>query len=133
METLRPETRPLQLEAARVACQWELDMVRARFVRCSVPDVETEALLHYPYGLTVHASDLHAVVTGRLPIWDIAGVALRSWYLGAAETSPVAFLYAWFGEQLHPDLYEPHYRAKVEALGHTWRPSDAAREVPRWN
>ena len=100
--------------------RWALDIVQTRFVR--LPPDEDKALImtHYPFGIVAYLSDFHAMIHGRLQIWDIAGVALRTWFMGSSETSPVAFLYSWFGEHIHPKLYEIQYRRKVTELGYTW-------------
>jgi hypothetical protein len=100
--------------------RWALDVVQAKFVRLATDGDKAWLMTRYPFGIVSYLSDFHAVIHGRLQIWDIAGVALRSWFIGSSEASPVAFLYSWYGEHIHPELYEIQYRRKITELGYAW-------------
>ncbi|MEU6561971.1 MBL fold metallo-hydrolase [Nocardia nova] len=83
-----------------------------------IPDPTLEdALATFPFGLVVHASDLAAVFTGELQIWDIVGIAMRSWYAGDSLNSPVALMFNLYGEQIRPDISCRVYRKQLQIIG----------------
>ena len=87
--------------------QYALDFKKAKF---EVVDTSIDMVSKtYPYGIIVYLRDFDACIRGELQIWDLAGIALRSWYVGDKMSSPVAFLYSYYGEQVHPELAEKCY------------------------
>ena len=61
--------------------------------------------LSAPYGLDMFWNDFLGLIAGEIQIWDLGGIAIRSWYPDNSKmNSPVAFLYSYFGEQLHNQL-----------------------------
>jgi len=96
--------------------QWALDVARAAFLQ-EEPLPTEELTILYPYGMVLFESDLQALAEGQVQIWDLAGVSMRAWYVGQAETSPVAFLYTWLGEHASPRFYRDNYGHRVAQLG----------------
>ncbi|MBF6095739.1 MBL fold metallo-hydrolase [Nocardia cyriacigeorgica] len=90
-----------------------LDFNRAQFVPVD-GDVRS-ALMAIPAGIDCHASDLVAVLRGRIHVWELATSRLRQWYLTSRLESPVAFLYSLYSEQVRPDLAEQMYRKALAA------------------
>ncbi|MEU8700012.1 MBL fold metallo-hydrolase [Streptomyces sp. NPDC048680] len=62
------------------------------------------ALRRYPYGIQCYFRDFVAVIRGEQQIWDLAGTAMQSWYLGDSYSTMVTAFYELFGEQARPDL-----------------------------
>jgi hypothetical protein len=90
-----------------------LDLNTARF---AVEELSMrDALFSIPSGVYTNASDLYAVITGRIHVWELAVSRLRQWYPGVPLESPVGFLYGYFSEQLRPDLARRMYDALVPA------------------
>lgn len=104
----------LLTERGLAPLQFALDFAAARFVRDNTPSARV--LIDYPFGVEVHLIDFAAVVTGQLQIWDLAGSAMRTWYVGSIYDNVVAFLYCYFGEQVRPDLAAKVYRRALERL-----------------
>lgn len=94
---------------------YALDVTSCAFER--VPDLPLDAALTaYPYGVVVHATDLAAVLSGALQIWDIVGIAMHSWYAGDPMNSLVALFYDVLGEQLLPDTACSVYDFQLAAI-----------------
>ncbi|WP_410615850.1 MBL fold metallo-hydrolase [Amycolatopsis sp. lyj-109] len=94
---------------------YALNVVSGTFEQ--VPDLPLDdALAMYPYGVIVRAVDFAAVLTGALQIWDIVGIAMRSWYLGDSMNSLVALFYDILGEQLQPDTSCSVYDLQLSAI-----------------
>lgn len=71
----------------------------------SVPGIkQSEALRRYPYGMICYFRDFVAVLRGEQQIWDLAGTAMQSWYIGDSYSTLVTAFYELFGEQSRPDL-----------------------------
>ncbi|MBF6095738.1 MBL fold metallo-hydrolase [Nocardia cyriacigeorgica] len=82
-----------------------------------IPDVPLEdALTEFPFGLVTHASDLAAVFTGELQIWDVVGIAMRSWYTGNSTDSLVALMFNLYGEQIRPDISCRVYTKQLQII-----------------
>lgn len=91
------------------------DITDGAFV--STEDISlAEALDAYPYGIVVHATDLAAVLSGSLQIWDIVGIAMHSWYANDTYESPVALLFDALGEQTRPDISCQVYDLQLETI-----------------
>ncbi len=80
------------------------------------PHPEEDPTEVYPFGLEAYLQDFHAVVEGDLQIWDLAGNAVRSWYMGPKLENLPAFLFEFYGEQSRPDLARSAYRGALERL-----------------
>lgn len=93
-----------------------LDVAAGAFRREADLTVQ-EALRRFPYGIVVHTADLAAVFGGELQIWDIVGVAMRSWYRGDSLRSPVALLYDLYGEQVSPHASCRVYDLQLATIG----------------
>ncbi|MGW4568269.1 MBL fold metallo-hydrolase [Streptomyces sp. NPDC004561] len=94
---------------------YALDLTQGGFVR--VDDLSLDgALKAYPYGVYTCATDFAAVVRGDLQIWDVVGIAMHSWYESEAFSSPVAFMYDAFGEQVRPDIACRAYGLQIDAI-----------------
>jgi hypothetical protein len=91
-----------------------LDFARAEFVLDTTATIEV--LQTYPFGLEVHLIDLVGVMSGRLQIWDLAGTATRSWFIGDIYSNFVSFLYCHYGEQVRPDLAFSVYSRACDTL-----------------
>ncbi len=59
--------------------QWVLDLNKACFLKDSTPS--NEVLRRFPFGLECFAKDFYQMLLGEIQIWDMAGVAMRSWYV----------------------------------------------------
>jgi hypothetical protein len=57
-----------------------------------------------PLGIELFENDLLALFEGQLQVWDLASVAMRSWFPGDPLNSPIAFLYGYLGEQVNPQI-----------------------------
>jgi hypothetical protein len=88
------------------------DIAAMEFV--AVPGLnECDALRRYPYGIQCFFRDFVAVVRGEQQIWDLAGTAMQSWYLGDSYSTLITAFYEIFGEQARPDLAERVYTAAL--------------------
>lgn len=94
---------------------WELNIAESRFMPTEPLEI-TESIEKYPSGIVINALDLAEVFTGGLQIWDVAGVAMRSWYQGDALNSPVALFYNLYGEQTRPDIAFCVYNRQIETI-----------------
>lgn len=56
-----------------------------------------------PFGIELYLKDFIGLLEGKIQIWDLAGIAMQSWYIGIPLESPISFLYSWYGEQVHTD------------------------------
>ncbi|MBX9702559.1 MAG: MBL fold metallo-hydrolase [Silvanigrellaceae bacterium] len=83
------------------ASQYVLNLNTAEFERVELSSIDENAI---PFGLELFLNDFIGILTGQVQIWDLGGIAIKSWYLGHKLNSPVAFLYSYFGEQIHSDL-----------------------------
>jgi hypothetical protein len=75
-----------------------LDFNSACFTQTNIVDYSS-----IPFGIELYLKDFCALIEGKIQIWDLAGIAMRSWYVGAPLESPIGFLYTWYGEQVHTD------------------------------
>ncbi|MCX5046667.1 MBL fold metallo-hydrolase [Aldersonia sp. NBC_00410] len=92
-----------------------LDVCSGRFVE--VADLPIgDAVREHDFGILVHATDFAGVLRGDLQIWDIVGVAMWSWYEGPSFESPVAVMYAAYGEQIRPDIACKAYHAQLASI-----------------
>ncbi|PTU66979.1 hypothetical protein DB032_19655 [Chromobacterium sp. Panama] len=58
-----------------------------------------------PFGLICHLQDFAAMIAGDVEIWDIAGKGIKCWHPPRHTlTNLASFLYAYFGEQVRPEL-----------------------------
>lgn len=95
-------------ENNETAIQYALDFSTASFVYDETP---TDQLLEtFPFGIEVFLVDFFAIIEGKLQIWDLAGNAMRSWYIGDSYTNIISFLYAFYGEQVRPELAKKVYQ-----------------------
>lgn len=71
-----------------------------------IQDAELESLqVVAAYGLICFLQDLAAVAAGEVEIWDIVGKAVKCWHPPESGlTTLTSFLYAYFGEQVRPNL-----------------------------
>ena len=76
---------------------------------------ESYADQHYPFGIRFFLQDFVSVLAGSLQIWDLAGVSVKSWYVGSPFDSPITFLYSYLGENIQTDLA---YKAYGKTLNH---------------
>ncbi|MGE3286148.1 MAG: MBL fold metallo-hydrolase [Pseudonocardia sp.] len=90
-----------------------LDVAEGRFMQCPPAP---NPLVEYPFGLEVHLEDWAGVVRGEIQVWDLAGPALRSWYLGSVYDSPIGALYQYYGEHVRPDLAATLYESVLATL-----------------
>lgn len=79
------------------------DIAAMEFVPVDEMD-EATALRRYPYGIECYFRDFVAVLRGEQQIWDLAGTAMQSWYLGDSYSTMITAFYQLFGEQARPDL-----------------------------
>ncbi|MBX9702561.1 MAG: MBL fold metallo-hydrolase [Silvanigrellaceae bacterium] len=87
---------------------FQLDVNAACF---KMTTASNDDLTHqYPFGLILYFSDFIALLQGKIQIWELATANMRQWYLGDKLESPVAFLYAYFSEQIRPDLAYQVYK-----------------------
>lgn len=57
------------------------------------------------YGLVCFVQDLASVANGEVEIWDVVGKAMKCWHPpGSGLNTLTSFLYAYFGEQVRPNL-----------------------------
>ncbi|MFX0559961.1 MBL fold metallo-hydrolase [Tepidibacillus infernus] len=94
---------------------WELDISEGMFLPTNTLEF-SKAIEKYPFGIVISAVDFAAVITGKLQIWDVAGVAMRSWYQGNLLLSPVALFYNLYGEHTRPDIALDVYNKQIEKL-----------------
>ncbi len=94
--------------------QFALDLNRAEFIEDFTPT--SEILKRFPFGVEMHLIDFVGILQGRLQIWDLAGTAMRSWYVGDRYRNVVAFLFARYGEQARPDLAAKVYSRALARL-----------------
>jgi hypothetical protein len=87
--------------------QYYLNINKAMFELANHSSVDLVS--EVPYGIELFVGDFVALLEGRIQIWELATSNLRQWYLGDKMTSPVAFLYAYFSEQVRPDLASKVY------------------------
>jgi hypothetical protein len=66
--------------------------------------ISPELEMNIPFGVELYLNDFNAILLGKIQIWDLGGIGVKSWYLGNTSSSPVGFLYSCFGEQIRPDL-----------------------------
>ena len=93
---LRAFNNPVQLE------YYVLNLNSACFELIQENNVKEELI---PFGVELFLNDLIGILKGEIQIWDLGGIAVKSWYLGEDKTnSPVGFLYSYFGEQAYPTL-----------------------------
>lgn len=95
--------------------QYAWDIARAEFVPVDIP--LNEALRRYPFGLRTYLSDFAAVLRGDLQIWDLAGTAMESWYIGDSYSTVITALYFLYGEQMRPDLSARIYQRSLQLIG----------------
>ena len=72
----------------------------------AIQDIELESLVKVSaYGLICFVQDLASVAAGEVEIWDIVGKAVKCWHPpGSRLNTLTSFLYAYFGEQVRPNL-----------------------------
>jgi hypothetical protein len=88
------------------------DIAAMEFV--AIPGLnERDALRRYPYGIQCFLRDFVAVIRGEQQIWDLAGTAMQSWYLGDSYSTLITAFYEIFGEQARPDLAARVYAAAL--------------------
>ena len=74
-----------------------------------------QPMVDYPFGIMLFFNDFVALIRGHIQIWELATANSRQWYFSNDKlSSPVAFLYEYFSEQLRPDLAQKVY-AKLKA------------------
>lgn len=95
-------------EDSDAVVQYALDFSTASFVYDETP--ADQLLETFPFGLEVFLIDFFAIIEGKLQIWDLAGNAMRSWYIGDPYTNIISFLYTFYGEQVRPDLARKVYQ-----------------------
>jgi L-ascorbate metabolism protein UlaG (beta-lactamase superfamily) len=87
------------------AVQYALDVNRAAFL---LDDTPRDALVDtFPHGIEMQLCDFHAIVTGRLGVWDIFFAPVPSWYPESKDAPMDHILTAMgnvYGEQARPDL-----------------------------
>ncbi|MEE4026081.1 hypothetical protein V1Y59_23575 [Gordonia sp. PKS22-38] len=93
--------------------EWALDLRLSRFIPVDDATADSDAVAHYPFGICTQLADWYNVLTGHLQIWDIVGVAMRSWYPSDYGRSPVFALYNGFGEQARPDIAFDIYKRQL--------------------
>lgn len=91
------------------------DLAAGRFEACEDASLDDSAQA-YPYGIAMYSVDLAAVLRGELQYWDVVGIAMRTWFVGDAMSSPVGLLYDALGEQVRPDLSCKVYEQQMEYL-----------------
>lgn len=94
---------------------WAFDLSASKFVRQKSTTSE-DCISRYPFGIIANLPDWHAVISGRFQIWDIVGVAMRSWYPPDYGSSPVLALYNGYGEQARPDIAYSVYRQQLAEI-----------------
>ncbi len=72
----------------------------------AIQNVDFEALMKVSaYGLVCFVQDLASVANGEVEIWDVVGKAVKCWHPpGSRLNTLTSFLYAYFGEQVRPNL-----------------------------
>jgi len=86
---------------------YKLCFESARFIQMSAEEEPFKAA----NGIEVFMTDYLALIQGYIQIWDLAGIAIQSWYShGESLLSPIAFLYCWYGEQIQPRLNQIAYQ-----------------------
>jgi hypothetical protein len=95
--------------------QYALDFTRAEFVKDHTR--EDKVIEKFPFGLELFMTDLVALLSGNLIVWDLSSTSIRSWYVGDKYHSPIAFLYTVLGEQIRPDLAWMVYERVLTKLG----------------
>ncbi|WP_254504284.1 hypothetical protein [Duganella vulcania] len=74
------------------------------FSRIEMDDIAKLAI-EAPFGLIGYLQDFGAVIAGDVEIWDIAGKSIKCWHpIGHTLNNLASFLYAYFGEQVRPEL-----------------------------
>lgn len=94
--------------------QWVLDVNKAKFVEDTTP--ESEILRTFPFGIECFVKDFYQMLQGEIQIWDMAGVAMRSWYVSEKLESPVGFLYCYYGEQLQNQRTKNFYNKYMRSV-----------------
>lgn len=98
----------------KVYVQIALDFIELKF---NFDDTPQDKLVEYfPFGLELYYRDFIGVATGEIQIWDIAGIALESWYEGPDFEGPVPFLYSYYGENTSPHLAKLAYTRSLDNL-----------------
>ncbi|TBR42727.1 MBL fold metallo-hydrolase [Marinomonas agarivorans] len=74
-----------------------------------------------PFGIRAIALDFFYVVIGKIQIWDIAGLAVSSWYdpvLGnnPIKYSPMGFIYSLFGEHFNTNHFEKLCNEQIKEI-----------------
>lgn len=83
--------------------QFAWDITTADFVQVEATGRE-EAMAAYPFGAEMFFQDYHALLQGRLQVWDVAGGAMECWHIGQPLDSLVYALFGIYGEHQRPDL-----------------------------
>lgn len=94
--------------------QYALDLTDCSFHEDATP--ERDVLDVFPFGLELYLADFAGLLEGRLQIWDLAGNAMRSWFVGSIYQNVIAFLYEFYGEQTRPDLAAKVYAGALRRL-----------------
>lgn len=107
-----------------------LDINRCRFEWLDSP--EEAVIMSIPFGVDVHLVDFHALLGGGLQIWELATARMRQWHLGRdRRRSPVAFLYAYFSEQVRPELAAKMYARIAQEHAGAGADGDGFARLPR--
>ncbi|MFF3981027.1 MBL fold metallo-hydrolase [Streptomyces sp. NPDC001828] len=83
--------------------QFAWDVTTAHFVQVEATGRQ-EAMAAYPFGAEMFFQDYHALLTGRLQVWDVAGGAMECWHIGRPLDSLVYAFFGIYGEHQRPDL-----------------------------
>jgi len=72
---------------------------------------ETHNPNYAPFGIRAAAADFADVATGKIQIWDIAGLSINTWYdpkLGnnPVKYSPMGLIYSVFGEHFNVEQFD---------------------------
>lgn len=80
---------------------YALNMNTAEFEPVQNTDINEDEI---PFGMELFWNDFLGIISGNIQIWDLGGIAIKSWYIGDKLQSPVAFLYSYYGEQIQSEL-----------------------------
>ncbi|MBN3731721.1 MBL fold metallo-hydrolase [Burkholderia sp. Tr-20390] len=80
---------------------------------------ESDAIIKYPYGVSIPLVDFVGMFEGDLQIWDIVGVSVKSWFEGGIFEGLIPFFYSYYGENGSPELLGKIINRELVKMGVT--------------
>ncbi len=106
-------------EGTSTVVDYSLDLVTSAFVR-------NDQFIHLddfslaqtsPFGFIISLGDFVGLIDGTIQIWDLAGLAVNTWFRNSRTEAVMPLMYSWFGEQAAPHLANRLFRLQLNMLG----------------